>query len=106
MPVTIITKEQLDTQIAEASKESLLILHFFAEWCSICKVLSPKVEELEQEIETVTVLKIDVDENQALALSYEVDVLPTFILVKNKTVLNKIVGSDFTDVIRAVETHK
>ena len=68
--------------IINSSKPTLV--DFFASWCGPCKMQAPILETLKQKVgESATILKIDVDANQALAAEYQVRSVPTIIIFKN-----------------------
>lgn len=61
----------------------LVLVDFYATWCGPCKMLGPiLVQAKEQLQDTVKIIKIDVDKNQALAAKFEVRGVPTMILFK------------------------
>jgi len=61
-----------------------VIVDFHALWCGPCKVQSPILKELANELgEKVRVIKIDVDQNNALASQYQIQSVPTLIVFKN-----------------------
>ena len=81
-----------EKEFDEITKTGTVLVDFFATWCGPCKMLSPIVEELSEEMKDVTFVKIDVDEAPRIAARYEIYSIPTLILFKNGVPAKKQVG--------------
>ena len=73
-------------------KDGLCLVDFWANWCGPCKMLAPVLEEYVASHDDVTVLKVDVDEEEELARKFGVMSIPTLVLYKNGTETAKEVG--------------
>ena len=78
----------------EVLKSSLpVIVDFWAEWCGPCKMLTPILEELSNEMKNeINVVKVNLDENQDLAMKYSIRSIPTLLLFKEGNLIDTKVG--------------
>ena len=77
----------------ETINEGVTVVDFFANWCGPCRMLSPLLEECEKTYEgKVKFVKVDVDENQDLAVKFKVMSIPNLIIFKNGEVVDQHVG--------------
>jgi thioredoxin 1 len=85
--------KQINTdEFKEVIKEGKTVVDLFATWCGPCKMLSPVLDEISEEITTTKFYKIDVDDNQDVAREYNVMSIPTILIFENGNLVNKIVG--------------
>ncbi|MFC1811477.1 thioredoxin family protein [Thermodesulfobacteriota bacterium] len=103
--VGIIKSEVQFVNIIETSKERLLMFEMYADWCAPCRVLAPVVEEIAREnADSVTVYKINTEENKALAASLRIPGLPFVLFMKNKEAMHSMLGLYPKDAyVRAIE---
>jgi thioredoxin 1 len=78
----------------EVLKSNLpVIVDFWAEWCGPCKMLTPILEELSNEMKNeINVVKVNLDENQDLAMRYSIRSIPTLLLFKAGNLIDTKVG--------------
>ena len=70
-----------------------MLVDFWAPWCGPCRVVHPILEEMAAEREDVTIVSLNVDDNQQTAARYEVLSIPTLILFKDGAEAKRIVGA-------------
>ena len=78
----------------EATKSGVALLDFWAPWCGPCVQMSPVIDEISSELEgSVTVGKINVDDERELAQKFSVRSIPTLVVMKDGEVIELIVGT-------------
>lgn len=91
MSVLNITSENYENEVLKSDKK--VLIDFYADWCGPCKMMSPIIDKIAEElVDTVKVGKINVDENQELAMEYGVMSIPTIVILKNGEVEKTFVG--------------
>ncbi len=89
-----------DFQSKVLSSDVPVLVDFWAEWCVPCHMVSPVVEEIAQEKgETLSVAKINVDDNPEVTRQFGVMSIPTLILFKNGEEKARVVGARGKDAI-------
>ena len=90
-PITF-TDDNFDS---EALKSDLpVVVDFWAAWCGPCRMIAPIIEQLAEEYNgKVKVGKLDVDENQGVAIKYGVRSIPTVLFLKGGQVVDTVIGA-------------
>ncbi|XP_044742818.1 thioredoxin-2 [Chrysoperla carnea] len=104
---TIHVKDQseFNSKLEEAG-EKLVVVDFFATWCGPCKLIAPKLEELSAELaEKIVIIKVDVDECEDLAATYNISSMPTFVFIKNKTQVDSFSGANYDKLKLTINKH-
>ena len=90
MEIMKVSKENFEKEVLQSDKK--VLIDFYADWCGPCKMLSPIVAEFAKENDTVKVVKINIDENEELAVQYGVMSIPTLVVVENGEAKNTSIG--------------
>jgi thioredoxin 1 len=76
------------------NSDKLVVLDFWATWCSPCRVIAPYIDAIDKEYEgKVVVGKINIEDNDDLAIQYGVKSIPTVLFIKNGKIVDKQVGA-------------
>lgn len=89
----VATLAELET-ILEISGDAIVCVEFTAAWCAPCQQIAPAFEALSLELENVAFLKVDVDDNEETAQKYEVNQMPTFLLIRKGEVVDQFSGAN------------
>ncbi len=92
MAIVTVTNDNFEEEVLKC--DIPVLIDFMADWCGPCKMMAPVVEELEEELKgKVKVCKVNVDEEAALALKYQIMSVPTLIVMKYGIFEGKLMGT-------------
>ncbi len=82
-----------ETEVVAASQEAVVVVDFWAEWCSPCKMLSPILDRVaEKYAGRLKVVKCNIDENQDIAGQYAIFSIPNLVFFRDGQVVDQSVG--------------
>ena len=85
------------------NSENLTLVDFFATWCGPCKQMHPVLEQLKQELgDSIRIVKLDVDKNDALAAAYRIQSVPTLMLFRSGQVVWRQSGAMRLNDLKAI----
>lgn len=90
MAVITLTKDNFDREVLQSSTP--VLVDFWAPWCGPCKMMGPVVDQIAEQVTTVAVGKVNIDEEPDLATRYGVMTIPTLALFKNGEIADTSVG--------------
>ncbi len=74
-----VTVKEFDEEI----KTGVVLVDFYADWCVYCKKLAPVLEKFSLEHKNISILLVNVDEEQELAMKYSISSIPTLMLYRD-----------------------
>lgn len=83
----------------------LMVVYFTDLWCGPCRLISPFLADLAMKLTDVMFIKVDVDELQSVAKDFTVDVMPTFVFLKQGKVVNRVVGVKKEELQATITRH-
>ena len=93
------TVSQMVTELSEANFDTFVesndiaIIDCWAPWCGPCRRMGPIIEEVAEEMKgKAGVAKLNTDENQAIAVRFNINAIPTLLVFKNQVLVDSLVG--------------
>jgi len=88
--------------------EQVTLVDFFATWCGPCKMMHPVLEQLKEELgDSIRIVKLDVDKNESLSISYKIQSVPTLMLFRKGEILWRQSGAlRFNDLLNIINQYK
>ena len=90
MEIIKVNSQNFEEEVIKSEKP--VLIDFYADWCGPCKMLSPIIDEIAEENSEIKVVKVNVDDSQDLAMKYQVMSIPTLVVIKNGSEINRSVG--------------
>ena len=88
-----VNEKEFNDQVIDASQNKLIVVDFWAPWCGPCKQLTPILEKIiSKSGDKVTLVKINIDENQQIAAQLRIQSIPTVYAFKDKQIVNAFQG--------------
>lgn len=102
MAVLHVTKDSFEKEVLKS--DIPVLVDFWATWCGPCRALGPILDEVSEEVSSVKIVKVNVDEESDLAGDFRIMSIPTMILFKDGKSVEKSVGllqkSEVLDLIK------
>ena len=87
-----LTDDNFQAEVLESDKP--VLVDFWAAWCGPCRMIAPTIEELAKDYDgKVKIGKLDVDNNQHVAMKYGIRSIPALLVFKNGKVIDQIIGA-------------
>lgn len=102
MAEAMLTDATFEAEVLQSAEP--VFVDFWAPWCGPCQMMGPIVEELSKEYDAgkIKIAKLNVDDNPVTAGKYQVLSIPTFLVFKNGTVVDKLVGGMSKEKLKAL----
>ena len=102
MSVLALNENNFEEEVLKSNNK--VLVDFYADWCGPCKMMSPIIDEIAEEMQGVKVGKVNVDNNQELAIKYDVMSIPTIIVFEKGVQKKTFIGvTDKNEIIEQLQ---
>jgi len=99
-----ISDDNFESEVTNSN--GLVLVDFWAAWCGPCKMVAPILEEIAEEMEEVSIKKMDVDQNRRVAGQFGIRSIPTLILFKDGKPVEQLIGvRPKEEIKKVIEKH-
>lgn len=93
-------KNFTDDSFHSGIQNGVVLVDFYADWCGPCRMMKPILEKVAGESQDAMIAKVDIEEAQKVAASFRITSVPTLILFKDGTEVNRLVGLQDAEAIK------
>ena len=86
-----VNDENFEEEVLKSNKT--VLIDFYATWCGPCKMMEPIIKEIANENENLKVVEVDVDTCKKITNKYKIRAMPTFVVIRNGSEINRSVGA-------------
>lgn len=95
------TAANFEAEVLQSDKP--VLVDFYADWCGPCKMMAPLVDQLAAEYEGKAVVgKLNIDDEEDIAAQYRVMTIPTLAVFKNGKLVDKLIGVNPKEAVKAM----
>lgn len=104
--ISVHTVDAWNEQLEQCkSSKKLVVVDFTASWCGPCRFITPVLVEMAKKLPNVTFLKVDVDELKSVATDWAIEAMPTFMFLKEGTIIDKVIGARKEELHQKIALH-
>ncbi len=97
----MLLKSLTNKNFEESVKTGISIVDFWAIWCGPCRMMTPTVEEVQDEMDFVNVFKVNVDDEPELTAKFNILSIPTILIFKDGELVDKTIGVVSKNVLKS-----
>ena len=90
MELLHLNDQNFDENISK--EKGIVIVDFFATWCGPCRMLAPVLEQVQQDVPSVKIVKVDVDDAEKVSKRFGIMSIPTMVVLKDGQEIDRFVG--------------